>query len=511
MSPRAPQIAQVRPLSAPEAPSLPLDHLEWVEAWGMADRAMAYVFRPSTPGRLEEAFEIARNAGRKVVFKGGGNSYGDAFLNSEGLVVDLSRMNRILEWDPATGEIKVEPGVTLAQLWEYIVEDGWWPPVVSGTMFTTIGGCLGMNIHGKNAYRVGPFGNHVLDFELLLPDGRRLHVDRESDPDLFHGAISGFGMLGAFTWVRLKMKPIHSGRIHVLARPARNFQEMVDLFEDHADSMDYMVGWADCFASGRNRIGRGEMHFAWHLEPGEDRFPSQSLRVERQVLPDNFLGILPKSILWRLMKPLVNDAGMRLINAAKYHSQRRPGAQRPYTQSHAEFHFLLDYVPNWKESYRPGGLIQYQSFVPAGEAARVFTEQIRLSQQRGLVPYLAVTKKHIPDDFLITHAVDGYSLALDYRVTASNRRRLWKLCHEMDELVLAAGGRFYFAKDSTMRRGTAARYLPAENIRRFLELKARCDPEGMLSSNLFRRVFGSSQNAAPLSEEHGNPVSASSA
>lgn len=472
----------------------------------MADKAMSYVFRPTTVERLEKVLALARETGRKIGLKGGGNSYGDAFLNGEGIVLDLSRMNRILEWDPETGIIKVEPGVTLANLWHYIVEDGWWPSVVSGTMHTTIGGCLGMNIHGKNAYQVGPFGNHVLDFEILLPSGKRVHVTRESDPDLFHGAISGIGMLGVFTWIRMKVKKVHSGRLRIWAKQARNFHEMVDLFEENASSMDYMVGWSDCIARGRNSIGRGEMHFARQLPAGEDRYATQSLRVDRQALPDTILGVVPKSITWRLMKPLVNDWGMWLVNTAKYHSQKRPGAEKPYFQSHAEFHFLLDYVPNWKESYRPGGLIQYQSFLPTEQAARVFTEQLRLSHKRGIFPYLGVTKKHIPDDFLLTHGVDGYSLALDYPVTAKNRRALWRLCHEMDEMVLAAGGKFYLAKDSTMRRGTVARFLPRENLDRFLALKQRCDPEGLLSTNMFRRIFGAPPAPTEQQERHHKGV-----
>lgn len=493
------KITEVHPVKHDTVESLPVDHLEWVEAWGMADRAMSYVYRPSTVKRVEEVIALARQTGRKVGLKGGGNSYGDAFLNEEGIVLDLTRLNRILEWDPDTGIIKAEPGVTLEDLWKYIVEDGWWPPVVSGTMFTTLGGCLGMNIHGKNAYQVGPFGNHVLDFELLLPSGRKVHVTRESDPELFHGAISGFGMLGIFTWIRLRMKKIHSGRMRIWAKKARNFYEMVELFEEHASSMDYMVGWADCLTRRKESIGRGEMHFARQLEPGEDKYPAQSLRVDRQMLPDTILGVIPKSILWRAMKPFVSNLGMRLINTAKYCSQWRPGAEKPYFQSHAEFHFLLDYVPNWKQSYRPGGLIQYQSFVPKDQAARIFTEQIRLSHQVGIHPYLGVTKKHIPDDFLMTHGLDGYSLALDYPVTRKNRRDLWKLCHGMDELVLNAGGRFYLAKDSTMRRGTVGRFLPEGHLERFQALKQRLDPEGILSTNMSRRVFGSP--SAPVEGE----------
>jgi FAD/FMN-containing dehydrogenase len=457
----------------------------------MSRRTMSYVYRPSTREGVADVLALARRTGRTVAMMGGGRSYGDAFQNEEGIVLDIGRMNRILAWDPATGVIKAEPGLRLADLWRYAIEDGYWPPVVSGTMFTTLGGCCGMNIHGKNAWKVGTFGDHVSEFELMLPSGEIRTVTRASDPDLFRGAISGFGVLGVFLSITLKLKRIHSGLIEVTPQRVGNFDEMIAAFEENATRMDYMVGWADCFPTAPASVGRGEMHFARHLEPGEDPAPAQTLRVCNQELPENLAGFVPKSIMWRLLKPFINDLGMRTINTVKYFAQYRPGAAKPYHQSHAAFHFLLDYVPNWKESYRPGGLIQYQSFVPREKAARVFAEQIRMAGRRGLPPYLGVTKKHRPDDFLISHGVDGYSLALDFRVTESNRKALWRLCHEMDELVLDAGGRFYLAKDSTMRRGTAARYLPPENIATFAQLRQRCDPDGILASDLMRRVFGS--------------------
>ena len=61
-------------------------------------------------------------------------------------------------------------------------------------------------------------------------------------------------------------------------------------------------------------------------------------------------------------------------------------------------------------------------------------------QQAGMVPYLAVLKRHRPDPFLMTHAVDGYSLAMDFAVSrnASRREALWMLCRDMAETVLAA-------------------------------------------------------------------------
>src|SRR5205807_8634909 len=110
--------------------------------------------------------------------------------------------------------------------------------------------------------------------------------------------------------------------------------------------------------------------------------------------------------------------------------------------------------------------------------------------RRGIVPYLGVFKRHCADSFLMTHAVDGYSLALDYKVTRSNRDDLWKLTAEMDRLVMEAGGRFYFAKDSTLSHSRLDEYLKEDRVQGFLALKHECDPESLLQTDLYRRVLG---------------------
>ena len=132
--------------------TLPTDRLEALVGWGGAVHSAAYVVRPSTVSQLKDAFASANKSGRKITLRGAGRSYGDASLGRENMVIDLTRMNRILMWDPEHGIITCEPGVTIKQLWEYAIEDGWWLPVVPGTMFPTLGGVLAMNIHGKNNF-----------------------------------------------------------------------------------------------------------------------------------------------------------------------------------------------------------------------------------------------------------------------------------------------------------------------------------------------------------------------
>ena len=198
-------------------------------------------------------------------------------------------------------------------------------------------------------------------------------------------------------------------------------------------------------------------------------------------------GVFPKSVIHYFMSPFMINPGVFLVNTAKYVASLRDGH---YLQSHAAFHFLLDYVPDWEKAYGKDGLIQYQSFIPKETALAAWTEILKVSNRRGMPSYLGVTKRHRPDKFLLTHAVDGFSLALDFKVTAMSRSRMHKMLQDFDKIVLDAGGRFYFAKNSETSAETALQFLGAETVARFKALKNRTDPNHILESDLYRRVFG---------------------
>ena len=466
---------------------LSLENLTFLDNFGHSLRCPAYLFRPIDAEQIRQVFKMARQQGLTIALRGAGRSYNDAALNGGGIVLDLQQMNRILDWNPVTGIVRAEPGVTLQQLCQRALRDGWWPPVVSGTMFTTLGGCLGMNIHGKNNYNAGTIGEHVLEFTALLPTGAQVACTPKKNGDLFRAMIGGMGMLGVFMSIALQMKRIHSGLLEVTAWNVPHLEAHLAELETHKDRADYLVGWMDCTARGHG-LGRGQMHAANYLPAGADPNPTRTLYVDYQILPTRFFGVVPKSLLHHFMAPFMNEAGVWAIDAAKYLLGRR----RTYYQSHAAFHFLLDYVPDWELAYGRGGLIQHQSFLPKETALDAWTEMLRLSHQRGLPSYLGVTKRHRPDNFLLSHGVDGYSLALDFKVTDGNRARLAQMLQDFDRIVLEAGGRFYFAKNSETAPETARRFLGEERVARFKKLKKRCDPNNLLESDLYRRVFGDS-------------------
>ncbi len=453
-----------------------------LENFGHSLSAPSYLLRPRSVEEIASVFRLSKKSGLGVTLRGAGRSYNDAALNGGQIVLDLTGLDHILEWDPASGVVRAEPGVTLQQLWQRVLPDGWWPPVVSGTMTTTLGGCLAANIHGKNNYKMGVIGEHVLEFRALLPTGAEITCSPDKNADLFYAMIGGFGMLGVFTSITLQLKRVYSGLLEVHAWPTHTLSEQIASLQDGAPQHDYIVGWLDTIT-----VGHGQIHAADYLHQGEDPNPAKTLQVAYQTLPSRLFGVMPKSLLHYFMTPFMNNLGVWGINTGKYLASLR---RHSFRQSHAAFHFLLDYVPLWERSYGRGGLIQYQSFLPKETALDAWSEMLALAKRRGLPSYLGVTKRHRPDRFLLSHAVDGFSLALDFKVTDARRLRLRQMLEDFDRIVLDAGGRFYFAKNSETTPETALRFLGVEAVERFRALKKRCDPDGLLQSALYRRVFG---------------------
>ena len=212
------------------------------------------------------------------------------------------------------------------------------------------------------------------------------------------------------------------------------------------------------------------------------------LQPERQDVPSRLFGLVPKGWIWPGMWCAVKAGGVPWVNWAKFKAGIKEGNRAPCLQSHGAFHFLLDYVPRWHWAFKPGGLIQFQPFVPFRAASRVFRTLFEMCHRAHLVPYLGVLKRHKPDPFLMTHAVDGFSMAMDFAVSASTRDALWKHTHAMAEVVLDAGGRFYYAKDATLLASSFARIHGADAVARFRALKARLDPRSVLQTDLARRL-----------------------
>ena len=131
--------------------------------------------------------------GETLIARGNGRSYGDAALNPD-LTLSMLSMDRFQAFDPATGLLTCEAGVLLADILATFVPRGWFPPVVPGTRFVTVGGMIAADVHGKNHHRDGTFGAHVESLTLATAGGEVRECSRAKNADLFRATLGGMGL-----------------------------------------------------------------------------------------------------------------------------------------------------------------------------------------------------------------------------------------------------------------------------------------------------------------------------
>jgi len=451
--------------------------VEVLAGWGMAHHARSRVYRPADEEGVAHAVNDAVARGLSLTARGAGLSYGDAALNQGGAVVLTEGLAGVVSFDPASGRVTARAGTTLRELWTRTISQGWWPPVVPGTMEVTLGGCVAMNVHGKNHAQSGAFGAHVEGVTLLDGDGATRRVTREESPAELAAVVGGMGLGGVILDVTLRLKRVHSGFLAVEGWATRSLEDTLEALRAGVADSDYTVAWLDCTGG---RAGRGVVHTARHLDEGHP-LVGEGLDAEAQGLPSRIAGVLPREWAVAPLKALNRPAGIRLLNAAKHGAARVRGRSR-YVQTHAAFHFLLDHVPGWKRIYAPAGLIQYQMFVPAESALSAFSAALERQRALGVPGHLAVVKRHRAEESAAGYCMDGYSLAMDFPVgRGEGYTRLVRLCAELDAVQAASGGTVYAAKDAV---SAGLGRLPRKHDPRF-------------SSNLVRRWQAASPHPQP--------------
>lgn len=120
--------------------------------------------------------EIARESGVPVIVRGGGTSQNGQPIGA-GLVVDCSRyFNRLIEFDPASRRVRVQPGMVLERLNSRLRAEGLFFPVEPSTASRcTIGGMAGNNSSGARSLVFGKMVDNVYAIDALLADGAAMH------------------------------------------------------------------------------------------------------------------------------------------------------------------------------------------------------------------------------------------------------------------------------------------------------------------------------------------------
>ena len=390
-------------------------------AWGRYPRLTAKVFGFEKPETLREYLK----RDEEVIVYALGRSYGDSALNHN--VVFSRRYNNILQFNPNNGVITCESGVSLAELIDAFVPQGWFLPITPGTRFITVGGAIASDVHGKNHHQEGCFSRCLLGLDLMLPQGEIVHCSGGENMELFLATCGGMGLTGVILTATFQMQRIHSAYIREKTLKARNLAEIIGLFEEHQE-VPYSVAWIDCLAKGDN-LGRGLLMVGEWAENSPPHLPSSP----------------PFSLPFDVPGIFLNKFSLRVFNHLYYRRVSHATTERVIPL--LNFFYPLDAVLHWNRLYGPQGFTQYQLVLPKEAGHQGLAAILQRVARSGLGAFLGTLKLFGPEnENYLSFPLEGYTLAMDFRM----QQELFPLLDELDRLVLDHGGRLYLTKDVRM-------------------------------------------------------------
>lgn len=433
---------------------------EAFESWGRYPKYDATLIPLQWQGDYPAVMQGVHDSSLPV---GMGRSYGDVCLLNGGNLLVTTGMNRLLAFDPQTGVLTAEAGITLAQILDFAVPRGFFLPVTPGTKYVTLGGAIANDIHGKNHHVAGTFGSHVPAFELVRSDGTRMICSRGENAEMYAATIGGMGLTGVMTWAQVRLRPIVSRKIDYEGIQFHGVDEFLDLTK-HSEHIEYTVSWVDCTSTGKN-FARGVFMQGDHSPVPGDLKPSPEPKL---VFPIEAPGFA------------LNKLSVSLFNTAFFHKQihKRVVALQDYEP----FFYPLDKVLDWNKLYGKSGLLQFQYVIPWDYAREGTIAILGEVAKSGLASFLAVLKAFgdVPSPGMMSFPKPGITLALDFPIKAN---RSFPLFERLADMTREFGGRLYPAKDAAMTAAQFQAFYP--QWREFAQFR---DPK--LTSSFWERVSG---------------------
>jgi decaprenylphospho-beta-D-ribofuranose 2-oxidase len=474
----------------PETQTIP-HFMEWREVTSLVGsiRTRSLVARPKTIKQCREALIYCRQNGMTICARGAGRGYGDLALNDGHALLDMSAMNRIIEFDRETMQIAVEAGTRLIDIYQVVHHELLTLPASPTESHSSVAGAICANVNGKDAWHHGSFARQIVRLTLLLANGEIITIDRSHE--LFNAVVGGLGLLGIIIEATLQLKPIPSPFVEINRLPAPDVDALLKTMTRVEKSHDAAVVWVDAYARGR-KTGRSVIHAAKWIERYDTESHRRKIlsagyeRLEKHrrfglALHEKFGPVL--SLMLYAQRPMMNSFNRLYYFGCQLASLTGRSSN---TELFLRFGFEASFtVPPAHLVCGPRGYTVQLTF-PRSGAREAIIELMEICRSSPCPPVTTILRAHKPDESLISFSEDGYSLNLEFHPKTKHEAVSRKAVDCLIDATVRRNGKIHLAKDQVLTPTQFYRVYP--RYRELLEIKRRLDPEGLFISDLARRV-----------------------
>ncbi len=406
---------------------------------------------------------ILKPFSESMIVQGGGLSYVAASFGKNTKTLKLSQFDRILECDLEHGVIQVEAGISLAKIYGLLEETPWTLPVQPGHPQITVGGCIAVNVHGKNQFREGLFENSVLEMELYHPHFGLKLISKNHNSELFWMTIGGLGLTGIIVTVKLQLKKKIGHSIEFENIPTRSIEETKDILEKCKTTHDLLYSWNDF-----SRLGRGGVGFVVAGKFSGREAIQKSYKTKK--LDPAHSSFFP--ILNQVSTPILNLV-YRLINT----KLKNRGIQSFY-----DFTFPVHSKSFYFSLFGRKGFVERQILIPETCVDRYFKDFKTLLNKHNPFIVLGTLKVFAGTQRFLDFQGNGFCFSLDLPYCEYDKN----FHFDLDELNLRLGCLDNFIKDSRVSSTLVKNQYSQYNS--FKDALYEYDPKRLFRSALSERL-----------------------
>lgn len=426
----------------------------WVNWAGQQRCTPAVVAAPRDVEELAAIVTDAAAAGRTVRVAGSGHSFTDAVL-TDGTLVDLSGLNKVLDVDVDAGQVRVEAGISLHAASPLLHQHGLAFPNLGDIDTQSLAGATATATHGTGA-RLRNISAALHSVEVLRADGTRVELNEQTDPDGWKAARVSIGALGVVTAATLQLEP--SFVLECVERPVPLNEVLTDIDE---------------FADGSD-------HFEFFAFPHSDTAMTKA--IDRTEAPEQPRGTVSEWLNDILIANHVYDGLCRL-------GRRIPAA---IPMIHRAATLAGSNNRQVDRSYRVFStprLVKFNEMeyaIPRAHAAEAIREILALGRQFG-TPMPIEVRWVAPDDAFLSPAGGRETC---YIAVHQYQGMVWEPYFRACEAVFDAyDGRPHWGKRHFQTAETLRPRYPEWD--RFTAVRRRFDPTGVFANDYVHRVLGS--------------------
>lgn len=410
--------------------------------------------------------------------RGAGMSYSAAAFGVGITSLDHLKSNIIHGLDTEKLLVEVDAGVTLAQLYDYLLPHRLFIPTQPGYPSISMGGCIAPDGHGKNQARDGTFKEQVESLKLFHPSYGTIELSRTKEPELFDLTCGGFGLTGNIVSAVLRVKRMPSAWLNFHRDPLPTIDGLATCLK-RATTNEFVITWHD-FTLSRGRFGSG---FAMHgsFVP-ENEAPEMTEEVIRKLKVGGRKLLLTSEDRGCLIVPIFNQVTTSALNWLYSTMSTFGGGVKKLDLFSCMFPSLRS-----RELYYmffgKAGLHEYQAIIPEDR----FTYFCQKVKERVIADDIAITmassKWFLGEQKLLRFVGTGINFALNFPRMGARALEFFDF---LDDLTIEIGALPNIIKDSRMSsRVVKATYPEYELFRQRLHA---FDPKRLYRSEMSDRL-----------------------